>query len=253
MTYFMISVIILTKNEEKNIDECLSTVSWADEIIVVDDNSDDKTVDIAKKKNARVFTRSLDGDFSAQRNFGLEKAKGEWVLFIDADERISSALWYEIMATTNDPRNEYSAFYIKRKDIMWGKELNYGETGDIKLLRLAKKNIGKWEGKVHEVWKTKGKASTLKNSLIHYPHQTIKEFLQEVNYYTDIRAEELHKKKVKVFWWEIIVYPKAKFIVNYIFKGGVFDGLPGLISAIIMSLHSFLVRGKLWLMWQKIS
>src|SRR5687767_12381044 len=99
----MISVVIITKNEEKNIEECLSSVSWCDEIIVIDDNSDDKTAEIAKNKGAKVITHALNNDFSAQRNFGLSVAKGDYVLFVDADERISPALWYEIMAITNDP------------------------------------------------------------------------------------------------------------------------------------------------------
>jgi len=247
----MISVVILAKNEEKNIKECLQSISWCDEIIVIDDNSTDKTAEIAKKLGAKVFTHSLDNDFSEQRNFGLEKAKGEWVLFVDADERISPALWYEIMAITNDPSNQFAGFYIKRKDIMWGRQLDYGETGNIKLLRLAKKDAGKWTGRVHETWSIKGKTFTLKNPITHYPHQTIKEFLQEINFYTTLRAEELFKKKTKVYWWSVILYPKAKFIVNYLIKGGILDGLEGLVVATLMSFHSFLVRGKLWLLWNK--
>lgn len=247
----MISVVILTKNEEKNIATCLENLSWCDEKIVIDDQSSDKTVEIAKKLGAEVFSRPLNGDFSAQRNFGLEKAKGDWILFIDADEQVSSALWYEIMERTNDPINEYSGFYIKRRDIIWGKELHFGEVSNLKLLRLAKKNAGFWEGRVHEEWKIKGKKLTLNNVLTHYPHQTVEEFLKEINYYTDVRASELYTRKVKVQWWEIIAYPKAKFVMNYFFKRGFLDGLPGLVFALMMSFHSFLVRSKLWLLWQK--
>ncbi len=246
----MISAVVLAKNEEDNIKDCLQSVSWCDEVIVIDDNSTDKTAEIAKKLGAKVYTHSLENNFSAQRNFGLEKAKGDWILFIDADERVSSALWYEIMAVTNDPRNEFTGFYIVRKDTMWGKLLNYGETGNIKLLRLAKKDSGKWSGKVHEILKISGKTITLRNHLMHYPHQTIKEFLQEINYYTTLRAEELLGKKTKVYWWSIILYPKAKFFVNYFIKRGFLDGLHGFIFAFFMSFHSFLVRGKLWLLYK---
>src|SRR6266404_4468552 len=98
----MISAIILTKNEEENIAACLESLSWCDESIVIDDHSTDKTVDIAKKKGAQVFTRTMNNDFSDQRNYGLEKAQGDWILFIDADERVSSPLWYEIMQHTNE-------------------------------------------------------------------------------------------------------------------------------------------------------
>ena len=247
----MISAVVLTKNEEKNIGECLDRLSWCDELIVVDDNSIDSTVSIVRKKGAKVIVNSLNNDFSKARNFGLEHAIGEWVLFIDADERVTSALWYEIMQHTNSPSNEYSGFFLKRTDFMWGKKLNYGETGNIKLLRLAKKGTGLWSGKVHESWDIKGKKAALSNSLLHYPHQTVKNFLKEINYYTDIRAKELYDKKVKVSWWSIILFPKVKFFINYFLKLGFKDKLPGLVFAIMMSFHSFLVRGKLWLLWQK--
>lgn len=247
----MISAVILTKNEENNILECLKSLSWCDEVIVIDDESHDKTVEIVKKAGAKVFVHPLQEDFAAQRNFGLEKAKGDWILFIDADERVTQGLWYEIMAKTNAPFSPYSGYYLKREDSIWGKKLLHGETGNIKILRLAKRDAGKWEGKVHERWNVKEKTEILQNPLIHYPHQTIKEFLQEINFYTDLRARELHKKKVHVSWFSILLYPKAKFIVNYFAKVGFLDGLPGFIFAIMMSLHSFLVRGKLWLLWQK--
>ena len=146
----MISVVVLTKNEEKNIGDCLDSISWCDETIVIDDHSTDKTVEIAKKKGARIFMRSLMQDFADQRNYGLEKAKGDWILFIDADERASSALWYEIMQHTSESIDDYAGFYIKRLDTMWGKALRHGETGNVALLRLAKKGAGKWEGTVHE-------------------------------------------------------------------------------------------------------
>ncbi|HWY80268.1 MAG TPA: glycosyltransferase family 2 protein [Candidatus Sulfotelmatobacter sp.] len=247
----MISAIVLTKNEEKNIEACLESIAWCDERIVIDDHSDDKTVEIAKRKGAKVFSRFLQQDFADQRNYGLEKANGDWVLFVDADERISSALWYEIMQHTSESFEDYSGFYIKRQDTMWGKILRYGETGNIMLLRLAKKGVGKWEGKVHEKWKVSGKTIVLINALDHFPHTTVAEFLKEINFYTDLRAEELFQKKMQSNSLSIIVYPKAKFILNYFFRRGFMDGLPGLVFAVLMSFHSFLVRGKLWLMWQK--
>src|SRR5579864_8911198 len=111
----MISVVILTKNEEKNIAECLDSLAWCDEKIVIDDHSVDKTVDIAKKKSAKVFSRTMHNDFAEQRNYGLEKAKGDWILFIDADERVSSALWYEIMQRTSESIEDYNGFYVKRQ------------------------------------------------------------------------------------------------------------------------------------------
>ncbi len=247
----MISAVILTKNEEKNILKCINSLKFCDEIIVIDDDSEDKTVEIAKKIGANVFIHSLDNDFSKQRNFGLNKASGEWVLFIDADEQVPSSLREDIIQSINNPINKYDGFYIKRKDIMWGRELKYGEAGNIKLLRLARKDSGKWIGKVHEVWKMNGKTKDLNNPIVHYPHQSISEFLQEINFYTDLRAKELFEAGKKVNSLSILLYPKLKFVVNYFIKFGFMDRIPGFIYAIMMSLHSFLVRGKLWLLWQK--
>lgn len=248
-----VSVIVLTKNEEKNIADCLKNLKWCDELIVIDGNSTDETVKIAEKNNAKVYLRSLD-DFSNQRNFGITKANGEWILFVDADERISDALAFEISNVlsnwANGVENEYKGFYVSRNDIIWGKELKYGESG-IKLLRLAKKNSGNWTGKVHEKWVIDGKIGLLKNPITHYPHQSVAAFLKEINYYTDLRAQELYAKRKKVKWLSFVIYPIGKFINNFIFKKGFLDGENGLVVAIIMSFHSFLVRGKLWLMWNK--
>lgn len=248
----MISAVILTKNEEANISDCIKSVSWCDEVIVVDDNSEDRTVELAKKLNANVYVHSINNDFSTQRNFGLSKANGEWVLFVDADERVSDALAFEISniahQITDQSLSKYSGFYVKRSDFMWGRKLRFGETGKVVLLRIAKKNSGRWEGKVHENWEVKGHLGKLKNPIIHFPHKTLQEFLKEINFYTTIRAEELYKKDGKANFISVLMYPLGKFILNCILRRGFLDGIPGLIVALTMSFHSFLVRGKLWLL-----
>lgn len=246
----MITAIILTKNEEKNIRDCLEGLSWCDEKIVIDDESEDHTRETAQKLGAKVYNRRLV-NFSDQRNFGLEKAKGDWILFVDADERISQALWYEIMQYVNEPIENFSGFFLKRVDFIWGKELKHGEAGTLKLLRLAKKGSSKWSGTVHEKWNISGRTETLDNPLYHYPHATVEQFLSDLNQYTDLRAKELYEQGVRTNWFFILLYPKAKFFLNYFLRLGLLDGLPGLITALMMSFHSFLVRGKLWLLWEK--
>jgi glycosyltransferase involved in cell wall biosynthesis len=247
----MISAIILSKNEEKNIRACIESVLWCDEIIVIDDNSEDETVRIAKNLGAMVYMHDLNRDFAAQRNFGLEKARQEWVLFIDADERVSDALRLEITGTISARRNRYVGYYLRRSDVLWGRKMQHGETAKIKLLRLGRKESGKWNGSVHEKWEMTGHVAELREELLHYPHPSLKEFLTEVNFYTDIRAAELHRKKIKSSWWTILLYTKGKFFQNYILRLGFLDGIPGIVSATMMSFHSFLVRGKLWLLWYK--
>lgn len=247
----MISAIVLTKDEEHNIADCLKSLSFCDEIIVIDDNSTDNTVTLAKKHGAKVFIHTLSQDFSQQRNFGLSKATGDWVLFVDADERISKELEKEIKQVTTKQSNQTVGYFVKRFDVIWGKLLSHGEIGTLRLLRLVKHNRGTWKGHVHETLTVEGATLTLTNPLIHYPHPSISEFLEAINIYSTIRANELHIKRIRTNIFEIIALPLGKFLQNFIFRLGFLDGTAGFIFASIMSFHSFLVRGKLWLLWQK--
>jgi glycosyltransferase involved in cell wall biosynthesis len=244
----MISAIVLTKNEAHNLERCLKSLDWCDEVIVIDDNSTDNTVDVAKRHSAKIIRHQLI-DFASQRNFGLEQAKNDWVLYVDTDEIVTDALRDEIVSAIK--HDLIAGYALQRMDSMWGRQLRYGETGDIRLLRLAKKGAGEWVGKVHEKWEIKGEIATLREPLKHYPHPTISEFISEINTYSSLRAEELQEQGIKAGAFTIIFYPKAKFFANYFVKLGFLDGMPGLVSALLMSLHSFLVRGKLWLLWQQ--
>lgn len=250
LPYDMISAVVLTKNEEKNIAECLKSLTWCDEVIVVDDYSKDDTR--AKCQNSdvkcQVFQRHLSDDFAAQRNFGLEKARGEWVLFVDADERISPALASEIQHTTNNIQQREDGFYLKRRDFIWGKELKHGEVGNVRLLRLAKKGVGKWKKRVHEVWDVKGKTSMLENPILHYPHQTLREFVAEVESYSTLHAKTHLEEGRRSSVLKIVFYPIFKFLDNWGLKFGFLDGTPGFLVAKMMSFHSFLAWSKLWLM-----
>ncbi len=253
----MISVIVLAKNEEKNLPGCLESIrQLADEILVIDDNSTDKTTEIAKKFGAKVFTHPLNNNFAQQHNFGLEKAKGQWVLFVDADERVSPELIKEIKekiksCSIANGLPKFDGFYLKRQDFFGGRALRYGETAKVRLLRLAKKGKGKWQREVHETWKIKDKVGELKNPLLHYPHQTISDFIDHVNFHSTLHAQALKKEGVKPSFFRIIFYPKAKFIQNYIFRLGFLDGMPGIIVALMMSFHSFLANSKLYFLSKK--
>jgi glycosyltransferase involved in cell wall biosynthesis len=243
----MISAIVLTKNEEKNIRACLTSLLFCDEIIIIDDYSDDLTFHKIKetKLKVKIYRRHLNNDFAKQRNYGLTKTKGDWILFVDADERIPQLLRDEIQQKTKD--GIYDAFYIKRRDFFLGKEMKYGETGNMKILRLALKNSGKWRRKVHETWNVKGNIGELKNHILHYPHKTISEFINDINNYSTIHSEENKIERKKPGIDKIILYPIGKFFVNYFFKLGFLDGMEGFILATMMSFHSFLAWSKLWI------
>lgn len=242
----MITGIVIVKNQEDQLGMCLQALSFCDEIIVIDDNSTDNSAKVAEKAGARVYKRKLEKDFSTQRNWAMEKAKNEWILFVDADEIVTPELATELYQQTTQFLTELNGFYLKRVDFLWGRKVRFGDAGNTKILRLAKKTKGKWRGKVHEVWEVLGEKGTLKNPLYHYPHPSVHDFLKEINYYSNLRSQELFDKKISVNFFSIIFYPLGKFVINYFFKLGFLDGTAGMISALMMAFYSFLVRGKLW-------
>lgn len=243
----MLTAVIITRNEEKNIGRCLEALNFCSEILVLDNNSSDKTSEIAQKMGARVENFSGSDDYSAIRNRALELARNKWVLFVDADEIVSANLGREILAAVTHP--EYTGYLIHQVDHLWGRELHYGDVGAVFLLRLGRKSAGLWTGKVHETWAIEGRIGRLQETLDHYPHRTLATFLQSVNRYSGIRAQELFNNGSHAGLFQIIFYPLGKFIYLWLFKLGFLDGTAGLIHAGIMSFYSFLVRGKLYLLW----
>lgn len=241
------TAIILAKNEEANLERVLKSVSFCKEIIVVDDGSTDKTAEIARQHKARVVKGHSAVGFAALRNRAMEESKTDWVLFVDADEEVSPDLCKQIQETTPDA--SISAYYIKRRDFWWGRELRYGEVSKVRnsgLIRLMKKGTGAWKGQVHEAWETTGSTRTMEGFLNHYPHPTLKEFLSSINLYTDLRAHELKEQGVKPNMAVLLLYPAGKFLLNYFVYLGFLDGPAGFAYAFLMSFHSFLVRAKLY-------
>ncbi|MDH7476619.1 MAG: glycosyltransferase family 2 protein [Microgenomates group bacterium] len=248
-----ISAVILTKNEEKNISRCLQSLDFVDEIIILDDFSTDKTLDIVKNKlksrNYKIIKKALLNDFSQQKNYSLNRATNDWVLFIDADEEIDEELKKNIIRIGD--QQSFSAYYIKRRDFFWERELRFGETRkarDLGFIRLFKKDSGFWVGKVHETVaiKDRNKTGRLNGFLNHYPHPSMEDFLKKINFYSTLRAKELFFLKKKTHLLEIIFFPFGKFLLNYFFYFGFLDGIPGFVYAFLMSFHSFLVRAKLY-------
>lgn len=245
----MISAVVLTHNSALTLRNTLLSLGFCDETVVIDDNSTDDTVNLAQNLGAKVFRRALSGDFAAQRNFALTRARGEWVLFVDADEVVSPDLAEEILGVTQN--TGVLGWYVKRQDHLWGRVLRHGETSSVRLLRLGQKSAGAWQGTVHEVWNIEGVVGTLDHPLDHFPHPNVAQFLQEINTYSTLRARELFAKHIREPIWYIPVYPAAKFFVNYFWRKGFLDGTAGAVVALIMSFHSFLVRAKLWQLWHK--
>ena len=178
----MISAVVLTHNDERILERCLRSLSWCDEIIIVDDYSTDQTISLAKKYAKQVYERHLGDDFAAQRNFGLSKTSHTWVLFVDSDEVVPPKLASEIRTAIQ--QTEVDGFMIRRADLLWGRELKHGEVGKMRLLRLAKKDAGTWMRPVHEVWMVNRRIGELTHPLLHYPHPDVAQFLKNINYYS---------------------------------------------------------------------
>lgn len=222
---------------------------FADEVLVIDDYSDDRTVEVInrlKNPKVKVFVHALKNNFSAQRNFALQESQSDWVFFVDIDEIVTQELKQEVKRAIMDEKA--NGYYVKREDFLWGKKVKYGEVGNMKLLRLGRIGEGKWVGAVHEEWSIKGTVKSLNATLIHKPHESVHEFVREINYYSTIRASELKSKNIRSNLFFIIIYPLTKFIVNYFFQKGYKDGVRGLMLAVLMSMHSFLVRAKLYIL-----
>ncbi|KKQ36420.1 MAG: Glycosyltransferase involved in cell wall biogenesis [Candidatus Roizmanbacteria bacterium GW2011_GWA2_37_7] len=245
----MISTVIIAKNEEKHIAACIQSVSFTDEIIVIDNGSSDKTTDIAQHLSARVIDMSDIQDFSKLRTRGIEEAQNNWILFVDADEILSTELQSSIIKEIQNPK--YVIYYLKRRDHWWGRVLRYGEIQSAYskgFIRFIRRGTGQWSGAVHEVYKTSKKAGHLSGFIDHYPHVTLHEFVDKINIYSSLRAKELHVYGSSSTILEILFMPFLKFVYTYGVCLGFLDGPSGFVYSFLMSFHSFLVRAKLYMM-----
>lgn len=241
-----VTAIILTKNEQQDLSRCLKSLQWCDSILVIDGYSKDKTVQIAKKYNARVIQRHLKNHFSQQRNFALKHVKTEWALFIDADEEVPAPLAQEIKQAII--KRYPLAYRLKRRDFFLKKPLKHGETSRWNQIRLSQTNAGTWIRPVHELWEIEGTVGQLKTPLLHYSHHDLNEFFNKINYYSTLSAQQHFQQKHRTNALQIIYYPIFKFILNYFIYLGFLDNTRGFVHATCMSFQSFLTRGKLYLL-----
>ncbi len=243
-----ISVVILTKNEEKVIERCLQSVyGWADEIVVIDDESSDSTPSIAKKYGARLFIKPLNQDFGSQRNFGIEKAQYEWIYFIDADEVLPESLKQEIKESIG--KENYSAYNIEIKRCFYGNILNYAViNGD--RIRLFRKGCAYYSRKVRETpIVIKGEIGTLKNFFIHYIPESVDRLINKFLYYSEIDSK-IFVDASPVSWKRLRYLLTLKslnfFWVFYIKNKGYKDGAHGLIWCILNIIGLQIRWLKIW-------
>jgi glycosyltransferase involved in cell wall biosynthesis len=244
-----LSVCFISFNEEKNIKRTLDKIKdIADEIIIVDNGSTDKTVEIAKSFGAKVYTQEWKG-FVKQKNSALEKCQYNWILSLDCDEVLTDELIKEIKKAINS--NKYSGYYLKRKTYLFNKFLNYAWTPDKKLRLVKKENDPKWIGDtVHEELKVSGKTSILKGYLEHYSYKDIEDHLFRTIKYSKIAAIGNFQKKKKFSILSLIFNAPIKFFKEYIVKLGFLDGIHGLYAAFGALIYTYFKYFFLWELYE---
>src|SRR3989344_8259075 len=245
-----LSVVIIAKNEQEVIGGCLGSVKdLADEIIVVDSGSTDDTVKIARELVAKIISAS--GDYASLRNVGLKAASGEWIFYIDADERVSPELTNEIRETVNyplDARRYCSSYKLPRKNIIFGRWIKHGGYWPDPVHRLFKKEaLTGWTGRLHESPQVIGKMGYLKQPLAHYTVRSIAAALEKSRDWSAIEAQLLFEANVPgVTWWKIVKAFCFKLLSQLVIKRGIWDGMPGFILAYIQAFHKASVLVNLW-------
>jgi glycosyltransferase involved in cell wall biosynthesis len=241
-----LSAIVITYNEEENIRECIESLKWTEEIIIVDSKSADKTIEIAKEFTANIITTE-NLSYGEKRNMGINAASGDWILWIDADERVSDELKNEITQTISGSSAD-EAYYINRRSFFINKFIKHSGWYPDYTLRLFKKstNIKFDTAKVHEKAYYEGKTGRLKNQIIHYTDRTFEHYLKKLNSYTTLSAEELHNQNKKASLFDIIFRPVFTFFKMYFLKLGILDGYMGLVLCSFSSIHVMVKYSKLY-------
>lgn len=244
-----LSAVISVYNEEKRIEKCLTSLKFADEIILVDNGSTDKTVEKSKKYTSKIFSQKNDPSaIDLLKNFGFEKAAGEWILSVDADEEISIELSREIQKKLKENiSNDVNGFWIPRKNFIFGKWIKHSGWYPDLQLRLFRKGKGRFIKKhVHEPIVLDGESDELKEPIIHKNYDTIDQFIKKTFIYAPNEAEEIIKKGYKFSYFDAIYFPLKEFLSRFFARKGYRDGMHGLVLSIFMALYHFLVFTYIW-------
>lgn len=233
----LLTALVITYNEEQNIKSVLDHLAFADEIIVVDSFSSDRTFEIASGfKGVKVVKRAFD-NFASQRNFALSLASNSWILFVDADERLTPELQKEISFVINQ-NDSASAYFVRRNFMFQNKKLHFSGWQTDKIIRLFRKEnaIYNHEKIVHEKLIVNGKVSKLKNKLIHYSYSNFEEYKQKMVFYGQLKAKEEFLKKTRPNLFHFYIRPGYQFLNQYLLRLGILDGKKGIIICYLNAL-----------------
>ncbi len=240
-----VTVTIITRNESSNIAAALESVSWADEIVVVDAQSDDDTVATARRFTPRVIVREWPG-YVAQKNFAAGQACHDWIFSLDADERVTPALADEIVKVLRGEPAE-AGFRVPRASFYLGRWLRSTDWYPDFQLRLYDRRRARWEGRhVHESVRADGEVGRLRAELLHYPYRDIAHHIQTIDRYTTLVAEQAAEGGTRASVADLLVRPPLAFLRNYVLRLGIRDGQVGLVVSLLNSYYVFLKFAKLW-------
>jgi glycosyltransferase involved in cell wall biosynthesis len=240
-----LSVTVITHDESTNIDAALESAAWADEIVVVDSGSTDDTVERARRHGARVLHREWDG-YGAQKNFAAAQVSHDWVLVLDADERITPELAAEMRALlASDP--PHAGYRMPRVTNYLGKWIRTTDWYPNLQLRLYDRRRARWSMRpVHESLIVDGSVGVLRHELLHFPYRDVSDHLRKIDRYTSLAAQHMLQQNQKGGVASIVVYPPAAFLRNYVARGGFRQGSTGLIISALNSYYVLLKFVKLW-------
>lgn len=249
MESLSLSAVIITLNEEANLARTLASVAWANEIVVLDSGSTDRTRQIAESFHAKFFSESWKG-FAAQKNSALQKASGDWILSLDADEEVEPTLAEEIQQTlVGNPAT--AGFWVPRKNFFLNRWIRHGGFYPDPKLRLFRRGAGAFEDRlVHEDLRVKGSTAKLKNHLLHHAYPTLDGYLEHMNRYSSLGAQMVTAKNGRFgfSFSDIVVRPRLTFFYNYFLRGGFLDGREGLLLHLY---HAGYVSWKYAKAWER--
>ena len=240
-----LTVTVITHNEAHNLAAALESVTWADEIIVVDSESGDDTVRVARQFTDRVFVRPWPG-YAAQKNFAAAQATHDWILSIDADERASAPLAGEIRALSAAAL-QVAGYRVPRVTFHLGRWIRSTDWYPDYQLRLYDRRRARWTGRhVHESVSVDGPVGALRGELLHYAYRDISHHVKTMDRYTTLAAQQMHEDGRRAGWLDVLVRPRLAFFRNYVLRGGFRDGMPGLIVSSMNAHYVGLKFAKLW-------
>ncbi len=243
-----ISAVVCTFNDENKIARCLSSLSFADEIVVVDDGSVDKTIEISSNFTKNIFKHKSVGYVEPARNFAISKATGNWILVVDSDEVVGEELARELKEFSK--KKEVSYIEIPRKNIIFGKWMKASMWWPDYNIRFFKRNSVVWSDKIHSNPKTTGRGEKLEpledNAIVHHNYSSVSQFVERNSRYSKIQAEELHKEGVRFEWSDLFRKPLGEFLGRFFANKGYADGMHGLALSLLQAFMFLLQYLYLW-------